>query len=221
MQIFEIFNKEKSAERKSKLKEELQRGYFDDFRDFRDSGGKVFLAPKNLVAGKEAHAFPQMQVFLPDGSEVLYPPSAGACGGETPGVSLVCAAFRAGAQDMLEAWSRPFGEQFQGRSQVHYYELALIESSLMSMFPFRSMMLRSAAAAASASQLPLKPRHLFHFGSTDGIRSQLFMANKLTGYIYLLDAQQRIRWRASGNPTEQELQSLSACTQQLLQQQSS
>lgn len=27
----------------------MQRGYFDDFRDFRDSKGKVFRAPERLV----------------------------------------------------------------------------------------------------------------------------------------------------------------------------
>lgn len=32
------------------LQEEMQRGYFDDFRDFRDSKGKVFLAPEKLIA---------------------------------------------------------------------------------------------------------------------------------------------------------------------------
>ena len=31
------------------LQEDIQRGYFDDFRDFRDSKGKVFLAPERLV----------------------------------------------------------------------------------------------------------------------------------------------------------------------------
>lgn len=31
------------------VQEEMQRGYFDDFRDFRDSKGKVFAAPERLV----------------------------------------------------------------------------------------------------------------------------------------------------------------------------
>ena len=27
----------------------MQRGYFDDFRDFRDSKGKVFFGPEKLI----------------------------------------------------------------------------------------------------------------------------------------------------------------------------
>ncbi len=33
----------------SDLQEEMQRGYFDDFRDFRDSKGKVFFGPEKLI----------------------------------------------------------------------------------------------------------------------------------------------------------------------------
>ena len=38
------------------LQEEMQRGYFDDFRDFRDSQGKVFAAPQRLVAASNVRA---------------------------------------------------------------------------------------------------------------------------------------------------------------------
>lgn len=34
------------------LQEEMQRGYFDDFRDFRDSKGKVFMAPERLAPAR-------------------------------------------------------------------------------------------------------------------------------------------------------------------------
>lgn len=38
-------------------------------------------------------------------------------------------------------------------------------------------------------------------------------------YVFLLDARGRLRWRASGNPSEQELQTLGRVTEQLLREQ--
>lgn len=38
-------------------------------------------------------------------------------------------------------------------------------------------------------------------------------------YVFLLDARGRLRWRASGSPSEQELQTLSRVTEQLLREQ--
>ncbi len=36
------------------LQEELNRGYFDDFRDFRDKKGKLFLASDRLIPASQA-----------------------------------------------------------------------------------------------------------------------------------------------------------------------
>ncbi len=38
-------------------------------------------------------------------------------------------------------------------------------------------------------------------------------------YVFLLDARGRLRWRASGSPSEQELQTLGRVTEQLLREQ--
>ena len=93
----------------------------------------------------QALAFPHMQVVQPDGRPAVFPPAAAAVvdtaessvssssstGGadalQPAPASLVCVAFRAGAQPMLEAWAAPFSQQFQGRSGVALYELAIVE----------------------------------------------------------------------------------------------
>ena len=38
--------------------EDLQRGYWDDFKELRDTGGKMFASPDCLTAADDASAFP-------------------------------------------------------------------------------------------------------------------------------------------------------------------
>jgi hypothetical protein len=52
----QIFSKEEREKRRAALKEEMQRGYFDDFRDFRDKKGKVFVAPEKLIGANHVSA---------------------------------------------------------------------------------------------------------------------------------------------------------------------
>lgn len=71
--------------------EDLQRGYFDDFREFRDQHGKVFES--RLIPVASAQPFPTLTASLPDESTIRFPVSQGAAS-----VTLVAIAFRAGAQ---------------------------------------------------------------------------------------------------------------------------
>ena len=45
-------------------------------------------------------------------------------------------------------------------------------------------------------------------GVTDDIRDQVGLVNERVGYVYLLDAQARIRWAASGVATSEEIEAL-------------
>jgi len=98
-----------------------------------------------LAACLQASAFPRLEVVLSDGTPATFPPAAAAALSSSSGsseassssssaaaeppaaASLVCVAFRAGAQPMLEAWAGPFAQHFQGRSGVALYELAIVE----------------------------------------------------------------------------------------------
>ncbi|KAK9818253.1 hypothetical protein WJX72_009658 [[Myrmecia] bisecta] len=321
IQLFEIFNKEKAKERKQNLKDEMQRGYFDDFREMRDTQGKMFAASTQLIAPQAAPAFPQIQVVRSDGSMSTFPPSSmqsvptplstaaakisaqsatpahtsqastltgtdqrseappgkadarlssanspesaskpgpsssssgahsmqsahsghsGPAGEGMPSVqaaspsaaghssqgpsgsqsaALVCIAFRAGAEEWIRSWTQPYKAQYAGRPGAAVYELSLVESKVMSLWPFRQMIVSagskpSGASAEDAAQMPTT--YLFHFGDTEVLRQALQMTNRLTGYIYLVDSSGRVRWRGSGLADAQELRSLLSCTDQLL-----
>ncbi|GAB4821697.1 hypothetical protein N2152v2_008743 [Parachlorella kessleri] len=222
----QVFSKEKRDERRKKLKEEMERGYFDDFKDFRDRKGKVFLASERLMPASQARLFPQIQVLQPDGTKACFPQpaisgggSSSSSGGGSPGesASLVCIAFRAGAQEMLEAWAVPFSQRFQGKPGIRVIELSLVESVVMSVWPFKQAILRGGSKGQGKYQLPVE--YLYHFGETEALRAALHMTNRLTGYVYLVDGQGRVRWQGSGSPGQEELQHLLRCGGELLTQQ--
>jgi ATPase complex subunit ATP10 len=212
----QLFSKEKRAERRKKLHEDLQRGYFDDFKDFRDNQGKAFFAADRLTPPSQSAAFPPLQAALPDGTTTTFPPAADR--NSAPAVSLVCVAFRAGAQGMLEAWAAPFSRRFGARpgTGAALVELSLVESRVMALWPFRGVLLRSGERSQASYAMPAT--YLYHFGDGEALQAALRMNNRLTGYVYLLDGQGRVRWRGSGKPEERELTAMDKCAEELVQE---
>jgi mitochondrial ATPase complex subunit ATP10 len=215
----QIFSAERRAERRRALKEEMQRGYFDDFRDFRDKQGKAFEAPDKLTPASHSPPFPRLAVAVaPDGTAAEFPPAAPDDYASYK-AALVCVAFRAGAQPMVEAWAAPFAHRFASRAaDAALVELALVEPRLMSLWPFRGMLLRSAAAGAVAAGRAIPTLNVFHFGGAGALKAELGVGNKLTAYVYLVDSAGRVRWRGSGSPSEAEMASMLRCAEQLTEE---
>lgn len=167
----------------------MQRGYFDDFRDFRDSQGKVFHSPQRLIPAAAAPLFPQISPLTSDGTPLSFPFT----GPAAPAASLVCIAFRAGAQEMIEAWAGPFSrnaselEQEQGATKddpinqkFALVELALIESVVMGVWPFRNILMKSGGV--SQGKYAMDATYLYHFTrDREELRNALHMTNRLTG----------------------------------------
>ena len=169
----------------------MQRGYFDDFRDFRDSQGKVFHSPQRLIPAAAAPLFPQISALTSDATPLSFPFS----GPAAPAASLVCVAFRAGAQEMIEAWAGPFSrsaselEQEQEQDAMAnnpknkkfaLVELALIESVVMGVWPFRNILMKNGGA--SQGKYAMDATYLYHFTrDTEELRNGLHMTNRLTG----------------------------------------
>ena len=128
---------------------------------------------------------------------------------------LVCAAFRDGAQPMINMWAKHFDEAFSGSGKnVGLVEVSLVESLVMSLWPFRSMLM--ANGARHAGIYGIDSTYLFLFRDVDRFQRAMEMPNRLTGYVYLLDDEHLIRWRGCGFPEEGELQTLVSCTDELL-----
>eukprot|EP00884_Botryococcus_braunii_P006519 jgi/Botrbrau1/15869/Bobra.40_1s0053.1 len=212
--LFEVFSKEKMEERRQQLKEEMQRGYFDDFKDLRQNGGKTFVANNQLIPAKEAVHIPSIKVEDFGGNEEAFPPPRG-----TLKAALLCVAFRGGAETMLASWSEPFRRTFASRPGTTLYEVSLVESKVMSWQPFRRMIRMGPQGRLAEDPVPadiMPPSYIFYFGDCTAWRKALGMTNRLTGYVFLMDEEGRMRWRGSGKGEEEEVESLIRCTRGLL-----
>lgn len=88
---------------------------------------------------------------------------------------------------------------------------------LLKIWPFKGMLVNNVASETARSAGHSMPtQYLYYFGALGDLIDQLGMSNRLTGYVYLLDSQGRIRWHASGKPTEEDKSALAAATMELL-----
>ena len=218
----EVFSEEKIRERKESLKDELKRGYVNDFKELRANQGKVFAASDSLWGSEASKPFPALP-FVNREDKPAQVPVVAADDGSVK-ATLVCIAFRNGAEEMLLSWSDPFKSQFAGDSSTRVCELSLVDSALMGSWPFRGMILRGAGPVRAAPTSPgdslpiMHPStdYVFHFGETREARKALGITNMLTGYVFLLDSRGRVRWRGSGMSEQWEVDALLRCSMQLV-----
>ncbi|KAG0556504.1 hypothetical protein KC19_11G058900 [Ceratodon purpureus] len=215
LNIFTVFNKEARAKEKARLQDELNRGYFDDFREMKKTGGKIALASTSLTPVAGSPRFPSLDVHIPKGAALTLPL-------EDCSAALVCVAFRASAQPMVVSWSAPFAQKFAGSTSVKVFEVSVIESSLLSIWPIKPLLLRTVRGAQGTNDAnELERTVVYAFGDTYDFRKVLGVPNLLSGYAFLLDRKGRVRWRASGMASSEELDSMALCTSRLLQEESS
>lgn len=221
LNIFSVFNKEARAKEQARLQDELNRGYFDDLRDMRKTGGKVAVASTNLTPVAAAPKFASLVVHIPKGATLALPLEEE----NASRVTLICMAFRAHAQSMVVSWSLPFARKFSNlefRQSIQVFEVSVIESYLLSLWPIKSLLLRTMKGADGIrGEEELQRQVVYAFGDTYFLRKALGIPNLLSGYVFLLDRKGRVRWRASGMATEAELASMMSCTSRLLEEQSS
>mmetsp|Transcript_20687 Transcript_20687/g.62343 ORF Transcript_20687/g.62343 Transcript_20687/m.62343 type:complete len:221 (-) Transcript_20687:976-1638(-) len=133
LQLFDIFKKEAREKRAKRLKEDLQKGAFDDFRELKYTKGKLWTASKGLLPAHMAQPFPSIKLIRgSDKSTVQFPEEEGA-----PAATLVCVGFKAGSEEMLGSWIDPFVRRFgssdsggsgHSRGGVRLVELSIVES---------------------------------------------------------------------------------------------
>ncbi|CAM6091090.1 unnamed protein product [Calypogeia fissa] len=216
LNIFSVFNKEAREKESARLKDELNRGYFDDFRELKKTGGKVAIASQNLVPVLAAGKFPSLTAFTKTGNCVSLPitendnPSARA--------TVICTAFRASAQNMIESWTKPLSAGLESSTSIELVEVSLVDSWFLSLPPVKRLMLRIMRAPELEGELPIKKRLVYAFGDTYFFRKQLGIPNVLAGYLFLVDKKGRIRWRASGMASPEELSSMFFCIRRLLEE---
>lgn len=229
--FWQVLSKEAIEKRQKALQEELQRGYFDDMKDLRDTDGRLGPPPDTIAPPSSSVEFPSMDKCVDVHGHSVEIPPRGTDGAS--GVTFLSVAFRSGAQEHLNSWSEQVALTFaQSPTDVQMMELGLIDSWVMGLFPFKQTILSNAARLEEAERLKLKKsddggcdqsdpmrlqmRQIFRFGDAESFRKSLYLHNKLAAFVFLLDSSGRIRWRMSGPARQGEDEILVKCIHELV-----
>ena len=169
-----------------------------------NSAGEI-AADLSLVPFEEALTFPQLDCTNLLGEEVVLP-------GQGGGIKLFCFAFKAYGTTLTKTWVEPFLSKMQTSLKgAECVEISFIEYSWMSFA--KGLWLSNLRSSSHSSR---HAHSLVHFGPVDGFAADLLLPNKYTGYAYLVDEAGRVRWRASGHATQEEVDNMVTCARQLL-----
>ncbi|EDO44976.1 predicted protein [Nematostella vectensis] len=196
--------KEKRKQERKELVGEITKGYFSDLKELKQSGGKRFFAKDKLITEKDALVFPEFQAKNLRNRVINLRT-------EFPGsTTLVLMWLRAYGQIMCSKYKENFTKEFADHPDVKYFEVNVVEGWFYRLLkPFIEKSLRS--------QIPVKNQgnYLCYFGNTEPLKKGL-VENVIVGYAFLVDSHGRVRWKAHGTPTQEELQYMTDCTNMLI-----
>nr|AKM76481.1 AT1G08220-like protein [Erodium texanum] len=214
---------EEIKKERARITDEMQRGYFNDFSEIKQHGGKIALANKVIVPALAASKFPSFEVEYPDGGTLKLPvisngKIANADVLPNPKASVLCLSFRAYSQEMINSWCTPFLETFSASKDVELYEVSFIDTTLLCWKPVKRLLLRSVRSSKPDGSNERQRQMGYYFGDHYYFRKELGIQNLCTGYVFLVDKFGRIRWQGSGVASKEELTSLLSCTSLLLEE---
>jgi ATPase complex subunit ATP10 len=181
--------------------------------------GKVFESTTELIPIGQAKVFPTQDCFcLLDGEPASIPQDIVA------DVKVVMFSFRHYGFSLLRSWMDALDEQKEVLSnaknncnestilfsQIQMVEICFIETGIFSMA--KNMMAKSVRNKVESNHLS---NSYLKFGGIMDIAMRLSLPNIFTGYIFILDRDNRIRWKACGEPTEDEIRTAVAVIRSL------
>ncbi|QDZ20232.1 hypothetical protein A3770_03p27500 [Chloropicon primus] len=215
-------------------KKRLQKGYFFELNEMRDTGGKVFPCSPHLLSHRTSKDFPRNVSAHPinfstghpglavpthpkgpvDVAGLLTDESGAGSSGTVVGVY-----FRENAKGHLRTWTEGFlASSRASQAKVGVLELCCVESLLFRAGPLKSVILgglakemakREQGSAVGGIKL------MAAFGNLREFQRLLDISNRLTAYCFLVDKGGKVRWRGSGEATPEELGKLRQASEDL------
>lgn len=207
LNLMEVFSNAKRQERRQALEEDLRKGYFDDLKEFKTNGGKVFPTVQKLIAPGSSMPFPAIEASDVDSNLVnlldFFP---------TKAATLVCIAFRNNTENMIRSWTLPFRQNLAAE-RAGVVELSFVESPLLKLKWARRMVVRMLGSTA-----PTAPDStvLMSFADSRSFCKQLGMSNKLSAYAFLVDRRGLVRWKGCGLATNEEQGHMLKCATRMV-----
>jgi hypothetical protein len=183
--------------------------------------GRAFEADAELLPAKDAKVFPLIKGYTLNSKDVEVPDAivrqaAGAqqSTAQDLGVRLVAFSFKHYGFTLVRSWLTPFIEKF-GKgptASIPAIEICFVEYGFLSLT-------KNVFAANLKSQIDPAQHDLtaLSFGGVMDFAAALQLPNQYTGYVYLVDARNRVRWRGCGQcHGEAELERLYGIARELL-----
>mmetsp|Transcript_19694 Transcript_19694/g.19794 ORF Transcript_19694/g.19794 Transcript_19694/m.19794 type:complete len:236 (+) Transcript_19694:178-885(+) len=170
--------------------------------------GKAFQTDISLIPVEEALIFPDVRVFTLIDTEAKFPTDVPGL----QGVKLISFSISRYGFNLLRGWLDPFRERFQNNNEeIPSIEICFVEHSFLSWA--RSVFLSNLKTEISCCHYATTG---LCFGGVWDFASSLRIPNKYTGYIFLLDSNNRIRWRACGSASTTDTDLLIKMTNALI-----
>lgn len=111
-----------------------------------------------------------------------------------------------------------FKNALQHRNTACWSALSRTRLQICKVWPFKGMLLNSTKSynKAHTALSKMSARRVHFFGDEKVATDQLGMSNRLTGYVFLVDEEGRVRWQASGKLMEEEAHSFLKAVRSLL-----
>lgn len=211
---------DKHLARRKELTERFARPYFRDWTNLRYHKGKSFLSNEKLFKREKAHWFPNLR-----GSRILVRETKGRKDVDTTTVlkgriSVVAVYSSAWAESQINTFVAPSSNPGlhsvldSTNSAAQLVEIVHEDNTakawLRRMFTWN---LRKKRPGEQYGRYFLIER-----GMDRKLKDTIGLLNNSVGYVYLLDADCRIRWAGSGNALENEIAAMNAGLEKLIKE---
>lgn len=202
----DFVNYDRHLARRKELTAEIAKSQYEDVYKFRDTAGKMFVSPGAYFKREKSLYFPNfVGKTLSESTSAL------------PGPAATTAILK-GNISLVRIFSNMTGE---AQTASYFLDGETPETVVEDGFQvvdinlpdnFATEFLVKWHAKKIRATLPDPARHARYFISRKGVskemRQDLYMENKYSGYLYLVDDECKIRWAACGDASESERNAL-------------
>ncbi|PAV15345.1 F1F0 ATP synthase assembly Atp10 [Pyrrhoderma noxium] len=202
----ELMDQNKRMAQRKHIIKEATRGYFADLNATRKNGGKSWVAPKTLIRKDAAKYFPNIYGRTLASADIKH--TAEMCKGKISVIALISTMV---SNEHANSFIDLTHTQYHTNPYYNYIQINL-EDNIAKAF-LRTMYINSLRRQ---TPLALHGQYMLSGQNMEYLREPLGIGNRHVGYVYLVDADMKVRWAGGGLALKEEAESLRACTGVLL-----
>lgn len=193
--------------------EPQKRSTKEDIKEYQQlaSKGSTAMFDTSLIAPENANVFPRIKTTSLSTKRIVIHDEA-----LSNSVTLVMVAFRSFADDQLQSWRRAFEAEIP-QDKAQWYDVTINESfGAQALSGFIQRLQRGRTDPALHDYYVA-----FNNKAREPLEALLPSRNRMFGYVLLLDAQSRVRFRASGMASDDALQIFLTCAKNIVRESAS